>query len=246
MKQISDKQWKKNITDLIEDKMTRVELAKKLKTDYRTLNNEIILFLKEKDTDLLQRFIEKFPYQPKTKENINYEALLIQILKNNQKVIDILEHYNIPERTYRRKINKVGTENNQLYQVYKRYIRGCLTEEDEEYIALLKEETVTYTNPIEDRKAQLMELFLKVEQLTKTGMKEKEIVEQLGETTKSLRRKENEINRILLEEKTDKRAKDFRNQNHIKGFKQKKIEKPIGRKGGGQDGRIFTDDAEIS
>lgn len=201
MIEISQQEFENYIKDLINKKITRVELAKKLKTDTRTLSNKIYAI---EDKELLEQYLKVYPYKPGKNENIDYEALIIEIVKTNESVSNMQQKYDISGRTYRRNIERMQYENKMLYTVYKNYIRGAMTDEDIKYIDTLPIRKVSYSNSVEDRKAQLMQFFLIYETLIKKGLTEKQALVELGEDTKSLKRKSDELKKILECEKVSK------------------------------------------
>ncbi len=199
MIKINDDKFEEYVKALINKKITHVKLAKELKTDTRTLKDRIYSL---QNQELLVEYFKVFPYKPKENKNIDYEAFVIELIKSNEQVSMLREKYQIAERTYRRNINKLKNTNNRLYKIYKSYIDGKISEEDLIYINSLEIRKVSYTNDsAEDRKAELMQLFFEYEQLLQEGLDIEQILEQLGENSKSLKRKNNELKRILLENK---------------------------------------------
>lgn len=198
MKEISDQEFEQNVIKLIKKEITRVDLAKELKTDTRTLTNRIYQM---KNEELLKQYLSEYSYKPKKNENINYENLIIEIVKNSEKIGEVQDLYNIAERTYRRNIDRIKTINPRLYQIYKDYLHNTLSYEDKEYIDSLEEGPVAVTNNIEDRKAQLMDLFSKYYEMLGLGLDEKDALRYLNENTRSFKRKSDEFERILKEEK---------------------------------------------
>lgn len=198
MKEISDQEFEQYVMKLINRESTRVELAKELKTDTRTLINRIYHM---KNEELLKKYIAEYSYKPKKNENINYENLIISIVKNNEKIGEVQDLYNIAERTYRRNIDRIKNVNPRLHQIYKDYIHNSISYEDKEYIDSLEEGEIAFTNNIEDRKAQLMNLFREYNELLGYGLDEKDALKYMHENTRSLKRKSDELLRILKEEK---------------------------------------------
>lgn len=80
MKEIADEEFYKRIEDIIEGKTSRNKLAKELETDTRTLNNKI-QEMSVYNLELYSKFIEKFPYKSKSRDDIDFEALAIEIIK---------------------------------------------------------------------------------------------------------------------------------------------------------------------
>lgn len=198
MKEINKQELEKIVETLISGKITKVEMAKQLRTDVRTLTNKIY----ELDNKvLLEKYIEKFPYKPGENKNIDYEALVIELLQAQGKVMEIQEKYHIAERTYRRNIEKLKNSNPQIYKLYKSYISGELTEKEENYVRNLKPRKVSYTNSTEYRKAELLDFFTTYEELLKKGLSEKEAQKELKTNSKEIKRKNDEFDKIKEQEK---------------------------------------------
>lgn len=199
MKEISNKEFEGYVKDLINKKITHVALARLLHTDTRTLLNRIYSLENEK---LLTEYVKNNPYKPRENRNIDYESLVIELITDRKSVSAIQEEYHIAERTYRRNIEKLKSQNSTLYWIYKKYTTGQMTNEDWEYLKSLQEGKVCYTkDSVEDRKAQLMGLFSTYDILKEKGLEPEEILDELGETVKSLKRKSDELQRILIQER---------------------------------------------
>ena len=114
MIEVSDQDFEKLIEKVIKKKITRVELATMLQTDIRTLYGKIYNM---QNSELLEKYLEQYPYKPAENKNIDYRNLIIEIIKNNKKISDVLEEYKIAERTYRRNINKIKSQDPRLYYI---------------------------------------------------------------------------------------------------------------------------------
>ncbi len=219
MIEISKEEFENSILDLINRKITRVELAKKLHTDTRTLVNMIYQIDNEQ---LLKQYIEIYPYKPKENKNINYESLVIEMIKNAMSAKDMQSKYDIAERTYTRNINKLKQSNDRLYKIYKSYIKGYLSSEDMEYINEMSKEKVIYTTNIQERKAELMYLFMKYEELLQQGLNKEQASQKLNESSKSLKRKSDELERILKEESINsKNGDNFKESIKVENLEQR-------------------------
>ena len=107
MIEISQKDFEQKIQDIIDGKTTRTKLITELKSDRDTLNNriqELVVY----NPELYKSFIDKFPYKPREYTHIDYEALIIDILKKGYKRRDWDDIYEIDSRTITRKIRYVG------------------------------------------------------------------------------------------------------------------------------------------
>lgn len=118
MIEISQKEFESKIKDIINGKLTRNQLTKDLQTDTRTLNNKI-QELSAYNNDLYISFIEKYPYRAKERDDIDYEALIIEIIKTSMTTAQAAYKYDIGERTIRRKVNSIKKENPYLIEIYR-------------------------------------------------------------------------------------------------------------------------------
>ena len=84
MKNISNSELEALIQSLIDGKITRKNLAKELETDLRTLHKKIVE-VSQTNPELYKKYIEVFPYQPKVRDDLDYEALLIDIMRRRKK-----------------------------------------------------------------------------------------------------------------------------------------------------------------
>ncbi len=117
MKQITDEEFYESIEKIIRGESSRAKLIKELETDSRTLNNkiqELVIY----NPELYSRFIKKFPYRTKTREDIDFEALAIEITKNGTTTFQASKKYNIGERTIRRRMKELAKENPYLAEIY--------------------------------------------------------------------------------------------------------------------------------
>lgn len=117
MKQITDEEFYESIEKIIRGESSRAKLIKELETDSRTLNNkiqELVIY----NPELYSRFIKKFPYRTKTRDDIDFEALAIEITKNGTTTFQASKKYNIGERTIRRRIKELAKENPYLAEIY--------------------------------------------------------------------------------------------------------------------------------
>ncbi len=117
MKQITDEEFYESIEKIIRGESSRAKLIRELETDSRTLNNkiqELVIY----NPELYSRFIKKFPYRTKTRDDIDFEALAIEITKNGTTTFQASKKYNIGERTIRRRMKELAKENPYLAEIY--------------------------------------------------------------------------------------------------------------------------------
>lgn len=116
---ISQEEFEAKVQDILDGKTTRVKLISELKTDRDTLNNkiqELVIY----NPDLYKAFINKFPYKPREYTHIDYEAIIIDILKKGYKRRELDEVYEgVSSRTITRKIPILEKTNPDLITLYR-------------------------------------------------------------------------------------------------------------------------------
>lgn len=116
---ITDAEFEQEIQNVIDKKISRVKLAKKLKTDWRTLNNKIQLLV-TKNPELYQKFVAKCAYKPKEITEIPLRTMLIEFITQDYTLQELAQKYNIGERTLRRRIeNLKHSEDMKERELYK-------------------------------------------------------------------------------------------------------------------------------
>ena len=103
MKEMSKEEFYEKIKSVIRGEISTTKLVKELQTDSRTLNNKI-QELSVYNPELYNEYVEKFPYKSKSRDDIDFEALAIEIVKENMTMKTVEEKYNVGERTVRRRI----------------------------------------------------------------------------------------------------------------------------------------------
>lgn len=118
MIEISQKDFEQKIQDIIDGKTTRTKLITELKSDRDTLNNriqELVVY----NPKLYKAFIDKFPYKPREYTHIDYEALIIDILKNGYTRRQWDDIYEVDSRTITRKLKILEETNPNLICLYR-------------------------------------------------------------------------------------------------------------------------------
>lgn len=123
MLKLSREEFEEKIRNLIDQKTTRKELIKELKTDSRTLNNKI-KEISGYNSDLYYEYITKFPYRTKERNDLDYEALIIEIIQTGMTSEEASKKYNIGGRTIQRRVNELEKENTYLVDIYKQ-VKEC-------------------------------------------------------------------------------------------------------------------------
>lgn len=119
MIEISQKEFEAKVQDIIDGKTTRVKLTKELKIDRVTLNTKI-QELAVYNPELYKAFIIKFPYRPREYTHIDYEAIIIDILKKGYTRREWNTVYDVDSRTINRKIYYIEEKNPELVALYRK------------------------------------------------------------------------------------------------------------------------------
>ena len=206
---LSREEFEKYIDALIDEKYSKADLVKLLQTDYRTLNNKIQELVMT-NPELYLRYIKKYPYRQKERDDIDYEALVIEAIKTGIYAQDMANKYGIGVRTIQRKVTKLEKENPELVELY-RIVRqnnkisaptGTLTPEVMGKIDSLVRRPVKVSDINESRRTYLLEI-------EKTFYERKEqygtvasAARSMGTTPNRIYKLLNELYRIELERKT--------------------------------------------
>lgn len=118
MLKLSREEFSARIQDLIDGKTTRKRLIKELETDSRTLNNKI-REMSEYNRELYSQFISKFPYRTRVRNDLDYEALVIEIIQTGMKSAEAARKYSVGVKTIQRRVSDLEKENPYLVDIYK-------------------------------------------------------------------------------------------------------------------------------
>jgi len=162
MIKISQEEFESKVQDIIDGKTTRVKLLNELKTDKITLNNkiqELVIY----NPKLYMAFIKKFPYRPREYTHIDYEAIIIDILKKGytrRELDDVYER--VSSRTIQRKINVIKDTNPELVKLYRevseyRKRQKPLPKELQTQIDMLEEKEIFIGEICDKRREELLE-----------------------------------------------------------------------------------------
>lgn len=226
MKQISQEEFEHYVGEMIIGTLSKAKVVKELETDGRTLNNKI-QELAATNPDLYQRYIDKRPYKPRERKDIDAMQLAIEILKQDKTIEQIAKYYQTGRRTIQRRIEKLGASSNplerQVYELCKEVARynkargSRMPEELQMRIQdVLDEIAISLEIPagnrgqeinIEERRANLLELERRYNELCAT-MSKTEAANALGYTPNRIYKLLNELYRIQIE--TGIKKVDFR------------------------------------
>lgn len=198
MIKISQKDFEDQIRRIINGEITRTELAKELETDKRTLNNKI-QELYDKNPDLYLEFISKFPYRPNTYTHINYEAMMIDILKKGYTQRQAVDEYGISRPTMRNHFKEIEETNPELYELYLEVMtyrknRIVLPVGLARKVQELEDQEIFIGGIFDEREKALLEKMKKLQRLKAEGKTAKEThrSSQTQKITKGLQRIQNE------------------------------------------------------
>lgn len=213
MKEMSKEEFYEEIRSVIRGKITITKLAKELQTDSRTLNNKI-QELSVYNPELYNEYVEKFPYKSKSRDDIDFEALAIEIVKKNMTMQAVEKKYNVGERTVRRRIEELKKENPYLYAIYKE-VKGNIKHSKENSPELqskigdLVSRTVKVSELNEKRQKELEEIEAVFQNRCKYVSKE-EAAKSMGMAANRIYKLLNELYRIRIEKENLNRKTTFK------------------------------------
>ena len=127
-KKIKDEELEKSIIEYIRGEKTLEEIAKEKKVHIQTLNEKIEDFINNRaDKELRKRFLEYQERKYPDYSHINFEALVLEMVKRDLTQIKIAKQYNIPPRTIGRKIEDIKEKEEKqlgetpIYKILKKY-----------------------------------------------------------------------------------------------------------------------------
>ena len=170
MKNLSEEEFADAIKRLIRGEITKVKLANELETDSRTLDNKI-QELSATNSELYGEYLKTLPYKQKGIDNIDFEALLIYMLKRGCTADEAADKFGVSRRTVSRRINEL--ENRKLVNMYRevadnrKHRRNNRIELDDE-ISELEYRDVVIRGVNDRRKAELLAIEARFNKLCET------------------------------------------------------------------------------
>lgn len=201
MIEISQEEFESKVQDIIDGKTTRTKLISELKIDRDSLNNkiqELVVY----NPKLYKEFIEKFPYQPREYTHIDYEAVIIDILKKGYKRREWNSIYSVDSRTITRKIHDIEKNNPGLGNLYRqvseyRKKQLELPQELKEQIYKLEAKEIILGGVCDKKREELLEKERKYNDAMMSGMGATKASKQVGQSRVS--KAINTLNRIEIE-----------------------------------------------
>lgn len=208
MIEISQEEFENKIKEVIQGKKSKADLIKELKTDSRTLNNKI-QELAAYNTELYDKFINIKPFRAKARDDIDFEALIIEMIKNSMFTADAAAKYGIGVKTIQRAVKRLEKENPDLIKIYKEIKKANKTgsevpKELLDGIDELVQRPVKIAEINETRKKELESIENTFnERLEQYGTKEA-AARSMGLTSNRIYKLLNELYRIKIEEDNKK------------------------------------------
>ena len=166
MIKISEEEFEEKIKDLIAGKFSRIDLVQEMQTDIRTLNKRIIEEIGVNNPDLYIEFIKKFPYKQKERDDIDYEALVIEMVKNRTYSVDAAIKYDVGIRTIQRKVNALEKENPYLIGIYRE-------------VKQLNKNNMPISEELQEKIDQLVARSVKISEVNSTRREQLEEIERI-------------------------------------------------------------------
>lgn len=212
MKDVSQEQFENDIENVIEGRVSLKQLVAKYRTSYDYIHQKI-LELSYTNRSLYERYIEMFPYKPKTNENISARGIVIELIKNKATIGQLSDKYGIPARTIDRRIKSVEVEDPELYDLYKRYRKNPKDEQiDSEIRSISYEPVISEMSSVELKESAIRGIIESYKEIIADGtVKKEDAARQLGYTPQQIAVMQQKLIRIAREQeiKTDG-AKNFR------------------------------------
>ncbi len=227
MKNLSEEEFADAIKRLIRGEITKVKLAKELEIDLRTLDNKI-QELSATNSELYGEYLKTLPYKQKKIDHIDFEALLIYILKQGYTADEAADKFGVSRRTISRRINTA--ENKELVNMYRevadnrKHRRNNGIELDKK-ISELEYRDVVIGGVNDRRKAELLAIEARFNKLCET-MDKGQAAKAMGFGDRDrIYKLLNELYKLEIEEYTQKANKE-----QIQAANHAETNKPINTK----------------
>lgn len=216
MVEITDKEFLDYIERYAQNKITMGQIVNELKSDYRTINNKLIE-LSQTNQDLYYKIITNHPYKEKFRNDIDFEALMIYIIKRGISTVQAEDIFNVSRRTIDRRANKIKITNPELYELF----RICTSKnqkllekpEIQEKIDELEYKNVIIGERNEEREKFLLDIEKRYNDLILTGLTKEEAAKKMGYSRDYINNVLDELYRLEIE-------KNSLNTNKQKNFRE--------------------------
>jgi len=210
MKKISQAEFEAKVQDIIDGKTTRAQLVIELRIDKNTLNNKI-QGLVVYNPQLYRAFVKKYPYRPREYTHVDYEALIIDIMKKGYARREWDEIYGIASRTITRKIYCIEDENPTLIALYRevskyRKAQKQLPLDLKEKVDMLEERRIFHGGIYDKKREQLLSQEKEYNEKLQQGKNVVQASREVGRERVS--KAIDTLNRIDIETRTRKEISD--------------------------------------
>lgn len=199
---ISEKEFIEYLEKYANKEISMSKLVEVLKSDYRTINNKIIE-MSITNPELYYRIVLGHPYKQKGRVDIDFEALMIYVIKNSITIMQASEIFNVSRRTIQRKVNEIKNTNLKLYKLFKiavgkdKKIIDSL--EIQEQIENLQLRPVVVGEVNEEREKFLLDIEKRYNELLATGILKEQAAKEMGYTRNYINNALDELYRIKIE-----------------------------------------------
>lgn len=222
MKEISQKEFEKYVVDIIEGKKTKTQIVNALETSHRTLTNRIQLLFAT-NPELHKEYVERFPYTPKERKDVESLEIAIEILIEEKSKEEIAKSHGISIRTISRRISSLKKSKDQdereiydLCRIIGNNHSRCLENSAEVQIRIEKilekypriETDKTKAMNVELRRQELLRIEQEYNELC-TIMPKEEAATKMGYSRNRIYKLLNELYCIEIEAQAKKQS-DFR------------------------------------
>ncbi len=196
MKEISQEEFEENLRTMLEEGKTKTQIKSELGlSSYRDLNKRVQR-LSITNPELYMEYIEKYPYAPKTRKDLDIIEIGIEFLRDEKNMDELAKQYGTGKRTIRRKLDALKSsskpEERQLYDLCRALAYNHSKNEPnsrelelkiEELMQRLEEgkQDIEKPNNLEIRKRELKEIERQYIELCKT-MTKTEAAKKMGTT----------------------------------------------------------------
>ena len=207
------------LTDLVSyanNEISLKDLLKKYETDYRTMHNKITQ-LAETNPDVFNLVVKSHPYNEKKRKDIDFRALMIEVMKSGIPAREVAKKYNVSPRTLQRRVEELSKTDPEFVKLYRKCTNNSKTgkknsPEIREEISRLEYGEVIISEINEDREKELIKFKDKFDRLVESGMSKEEAAKKLGLTSHSDAYKRiKELERIQKEKQVLNGMNDFKN-----------------------------------
>lgn len=213
---ITEKEFFKYLEKYADNQISMKQLIEKLESDYRTVNNKI-MEMSIINPSLYYKIVTSHPYKQKSRTDIDFEALMIYIIKTKITIEEAVETFNISRRTIQRRVNEIKDTNPDLYKLFKISVGKDKKALNNQYIndkiEQLKYKQVVIGDVNDEREKFLLDIEKEFNKLIATGMSEEQAAKEMGYTKRYIHRALNELYRLEIEKniiKDNNKSKEFR------------------------------------